>query len=110
MKFKAFTGIQPSGSLHIGNFFSSIYPFLNLKNSTGESYGIMIADLHAMTSGASISTIIDTYKIIHAVSEAFKRQFIVFRQSKVMFIEALDTLSYNADVEIVESYTGFKSL
>src|SRR3954469_4514356 len=42
------TGIQPSGTLHIGNYFGAIKPALELQNR-GDAY-YFIADYHSMTS------------------------------------------------------------
>jgi len=42
------TGIQPSGILHIGNYFGAIRPILSLQER-GEVY-LFLADLHALTS------------------------------------------------------------
>jgi len=47
-KKRLFTGLQPSGQLHLGNYFGALKPFV-------ESYGgfesfLMIADYHSLTS------------------------------------------------------------
>ena len=42
------SGIQPSGQLHIGNYFGAMKPMLDLQ-SRGDGY-YFIADYHAMTS------------------------------------------------------------
>jgi tryptophanyl-tRNA synthetase len=42
------TGIQPSGALHIGNFFGAMLPAIDLQNQ-GEAF-YFIADYHSMTS------------------------------------------------------------
>jgi tryptophanyl-tRNA synthetase len=42
------TGIQPSGILHIGNYFGAIKPILDLQGQ-GEVF-LFLADLHALTS------------------------------------------------------------
>lgn len=42
------TGIQPSGTLHIGNYFGAIKPAVELQER-GEAY-YFIADFHSMTS------------------------------------------------------------
>ena len=44
---RVLSGIQPSGNLHIGNYFGMIKPCLELQN-TGETY-LFIADYHALT-------------------------------------------------------------
>lgn len=43
------TGLQPSGKLHIGNYFGAMKPAVQLQYE-GEAY-YFIADYHAMTSG-----------------------------------------------------------
>lgn len=43
------TGIQPSGILHIGNYFGSILPNLEMSEQAEKSI-VMIVDLHALTS------------------------------------------------------------
>lgn len=43
------TGIQPSGVLHIGNYFGSILPTLEQAKQSEKSI-IFLADLHALTS------------------------------------------------------------
>jgi len=45
---RLFTGIQSSGTLHIGNYFGALKPFLEL--SEGYQSMLMIADYHALTS------------------------------------------------------------
>lgn len=42
------TGLQPSGALHIGNYFGALKPFVELSKEY-ESF-LMIADYHALTS------------------------------------------------------------
>jgi tryptophanyl-tRNA synthetase len=44
------TGIQPSGILHIGNYFGAIKPILDLQGQ-GEVF-VFLADLHALTSAS----------------------------------------------------------
>jgi tryptophanyl-tRNA synthetase len=44
------TGIQPSGILHIGNYFGAIRPILELQGQ-GEVF-VFLADLHALTSAS----------------------------------------------------------
>ena len=43
-----FTGLQPSGALHIGNYFGALKPFVGLSREH-ESF-LMIADYHALTT------------------------------------------------------------
>ncbi len=48
MKKRLFTGLQPSGTLHIGNYFGALKPFKDIY-SEYKSH-LMIADLHALTT------------------------------------------------------------
>lgn len=43
------SGIQPSGALHLGNYFGSILPNLALSKSAADSF-FFIADLHSLTT------------------------------------------------------------
>src|SRR3954469_24626432 len=45
---RIFTGIQPSGTLHVGNYFGAIKPMIDLQDQ-GEVF-LFLADLHALTS------------------------------------------------------------
>jgi len=47
-KKRLLTGLQPSGQLHIGNYFGALKPFLNLY-AEYESF-LMVVDYHALTS------------------------------------------------------------
>jgi tryptophanyl-tRNA synthetase len=48
MTKRLLTGLQSSGTLHIGNYFGALKPFLNVYQDY-ESF-LMVADLHALTS------------------------------------------------------------
>jgi tryptophanyl-tRNA synthetase len=47
-KKRLLTGLQPSGNLHIGNYFGALKPFINVYDQY-ESF-LMVADYHALTS------------------------------------------------------------
>ncbi len=49
------TGIQPSGKLHIGNYFGAMQPAVELQDK-GEAF-YFIADYHAMTSMSNADTL-----------------------------------------------------
>jgi tryptophanyl-tRNA synthetase len=51
-----FTAIQPTGSVHLGNFLGSIEP---LSKMEGAPLYCMLADWHALT---------DRYKVDHSAS------------------------------------------
>jgi len=46
---RVLSGMQPSGQLHLGNYFGSMKPNLEHVGSADESF-YFIADLHAMTT------------------------------------------------------------
>lgn len=48
-RLRVLSGIQPSGSLHLGNYFGSIKPNLEWLGKSSESF-FFIADLHALTT------------------------------------------------------------
>ncbi len=52
MKQTILTGLQSSGDLHIGNYFGSMKPFLDLYHDKKDSanFYLMVADYHALTS------------------------------------------------------------
>jgi len=47
-KKRLFTGLQPSGTLHIGNYFGALKPFLDTYTEY-DSY-LMVADYHSLTT------------------------------------------------------------
>jgi tryptophanyl-tRNA synthetase len=48
MKKRLLSGIQPSGTIHIGNYFGAIKQFVDLQNEYDSM--VFIADLHAITT------------------------------------------------------------
>lgn len=54
------TGLQPSGILHIGNYFGAIKPVVDLQG-TGEVF-LFLADLHALTSLADADAMRENVK------------------------------------------------
>lgn len=51
MTQRLLTGLQPSGDLHLGNYFGALKPFVDFvrDNNSFESF-LMVADYHALTS------------------------------------------------------------
>lgn len=81
---RLFTGLQPSGVLHIGNYFGVLKPLVGLfENHTGL---VMVADYHALTSLKKAEElrqhIIDVVKDYLAVGVDPKKATI-FQQSQV---------------------------
>lgn len=44
------SGVQPSGSLHLGNYLGAIRRFVALQEDPGNECSFFVADLHAMTT------------------------------------------------------------
>ena len=51
------TGLQPSGKLHIGNYFGAIEPAVRLQEQ-GEGF-YFIANYHAMTTMESVQALLE---------------------------------------------------
>lgn len=50
MKKRVLTGLQPSGVLHIGNYFGALKPIVDLAADSNNETFLMVADYHALTS------------------------------------------------------------
>ena len=49
MAKKIFSGVQPSGNLHLGNYIGAIKNFVDLQNQKGNQCVYCVVDLHAIT-------------------------------------------------------------
>ena len=49
MSKKIFSGVQPTGNLHLGNYIGAIKNFVNLQNDPENSCIYCVVDLHAIT-------------------------------------------------------------
>jgi len=49
MSKKIFSGVQPTGNLHLGNYLGAIKNFVNLNNNTENECIFCVVDLHAIT-------------------------------------------------------------
>ncbi len=47
---KIFSGVQPTGNLHLGNYIGAIKNFVDLQNQTGNECVYCVVDLHAITT------------------------------------------------------------
>ncbi|MBM3272877.1 tryptophan--tRNA ligase, partial [Candidatus Kaiserbacteria bacterium] len=84
MKKRMFTGLQPSGALHIGNYFGALKPAVDLAQDLDSM--VMIADLHALTSLKDPSAL--KANIISGVKDYIgagldPAQTVIFQQSQV---------------------------
>ena len=50
MTKKIFSGVQPTGNLHLGNYIGAIKNFVNLQNEDGNKCVYCVVDLHAITT------------------------------------------------------------
>lgn len=84
MKPRLLTGLQPSGSLHIGNYFGALKPFAALMKHYDPM--LMVVDYHALTTlkdpAALRQNIIDVVKDYLAVG-VDPKEAIIFKQSDV---------------------------
>ena len=49
MSKKIFSGVQPTGNLHIGNYIGAINNFVNFQNQENTTCIYCVVDLHAIT-------------------------------------------------------------
>ena len=49
MSKKIFSGVQPSGNLHLGNYIGAIKNFVDLQNQKNNQCVYCVVDLHAIT-------------------------------------------------------------
>ena len=50
MEKKIFSGVQPTGNLHLGNYIGAIKNFVDLQNQKGNECVYCVVDLHAITT------------------------------------------------------------
>ena len=50
MEKKIFSGVQPTGNLHLGNYIGAIKNFVELQNHKGNECVYCVVDLHAITT------------------------------------------------------------
>lgn len=105
------SGIQPSGKLHIGNYFGYVRPNME-AHETADAGFIMIADLHALTTvqDASVmrTSIDDMVKDLIACGFDPKKTTI-FRQSDIMeHTELMWILSTVTPVGLLERAVSYK--
>ncbi|KYN32395.1 Tryptophanyl-tRNA synthetase, mitochondrial [Trachymyrmex septentrionalis] len=82
---RIFSGIQPTGSVHLGNYFGAIQRWVELQNSSGAIL-CSIADLHSITLPQNPQKLRENTLLMTATLIAcgidYKRS-ILFQQSKV---------------------------
>ena len=86
MKKKIFSGVQPTGNLHLGNYLGAIKNFVDLNNDTNNECIFCVVDLHAITVSQNPkelkSNIYETVATFVA-SGIDPQKSIIFNQSRV---------------------------
>ncbi len=86
MKKKIFSGVQPTGNLHLGNYLGAIKNFVNFQNQDNTECIYCVVDLHAITTKQDPkqlkSNIRDTVAAFIASGLNYEKS-IIFKQSAV---------------------------
>ena len=86
MNKKIFSGVQPSGNLHLGNYIGAIKNFVDLQNQKGNQSVYCVVDLHAITLKQDPKILKDNIRETTAVflaSGIDPKKSIIFNQSLV---------------------------
>ncbi len=112
MKKKIFSGVQPTGNLHLGNYLGAIKNFVDLNNDSQNECIFCVVDLHAITVSQNPknlkSNIYETVASFVA-SGINPEKSIIFNQSRVSaHSEAAWILSCVARMGWLNRMTQFK--
>ncbi len=112
MKKKIFSGVQPTGNLHLGNYLGAIKNFVDLNNDSQNECIFCVVDLHAITVSQNPknlkSNIYETVATFVA-SGIDPEKSIIFNQSRVSaHSEAAWILSCVARMGWLNRMTQFK--
>ncbi len=112
MKKKIFSGVQPTGNLHLGNYLGAIRNFVDLNNDTQNECIFCVVDLHAITVSQNPkdlrSNIYETVATFVA-SGIDPQKSVIFNQSQVSaHSEAAWILSCVARMGWLNRMTQFK--
>ena len=109
---KIFSGVQPTGNLHLGNYLGAIKNFVELNNSSENTCVFCVVDMHAITVNQDP---IDLKKNVRETVATFiasgidPKKSIIFNQSKVSaHSEAAWILSCVARIGWLNRMTQFK--
>ena len=86
MAKKIFSGVQPSGNLHLGNYLGAIKNFVNLQNEDNNQCVYCVVDLHAITVKQNPNELKDSIRETTAAflaSGLDYKKSIIFNQSSV---------------------------
>ena len=112
MNKKIFSGVQPTGNLHLGNYLGAIQNFVELNNNNENKCIFCVVDLHAITVNQNPKELRNN---IHETVATFiasgidSKKSIIFNQSKVSaHSEAAWILSCTARMGWLNRMTQFK--
>ena len=109
---KIFSGVQPSGNLHLGNYLGAIKNFVELNNEKENHCIFCVVDLHAITVNQDPKELKDNIRETVATfiaSGIDPKKSIIFNQSKVSaHSEAAWILSCTARLGWLNRMTQFK--
>ena len=109
---KIFSGVQPSGNLHLGNYLGAIKNFVELNNEKENHCIFCVVDLHAITVNQDPRQLKDNIRETVATfiaSGIDPKKSIIFNQSKVSaHSEAAWILSCTARLGWLNRMTQFK--
>ena len=112
MSKKIFSGVQPSGNLHLGNYLGAIKNFVNLQNEKNNQCIYCVVDLHAITVKQNPKELKDNIRETTAAflaSGLDYKKSIIFNQSSVSaHSEASWILSCTAKMGWLNRMTQFK--
>ena len=86
MSKKIFSGVQPTGNLHLGNYLGAIKNFVDLNNDNENDCIFCVVDLHAITVKQDPKDLRDNVRETVATfiaSGIDPKKSIIFNQSKV---------------------------
>ncbi len=112
MEKKIFSGVQPTGNLHLGNYLGAVNNFVKLNNDNKNKCIFCVVDLHAITVNQSPSELKNNiYETVATfiASGIDPKKSIIFNQSKVSaHSEAAWILSCTARMGWLNRMTQFK--
>ena len=112
MKKKIFSGVQPTGNLHLGNYLGAIKNFVSLSNDNENECIFCVVDLHAITVSQDPAILRENIRETVATfiaSGIDPKKSIIFNQSQVVaHAEAAWILSCTAKMGWLNRMTQFK--
>ena len=109
---KIFSGVQPTGNLHLGNYLGAIKNFVNLSNEPENECVFCVVDLHAITVNQDPKKLRDNIRETVATFVASgidPKRSVIFNQSQVSaHSEAAWILSCIARMGWLNRMTQFK--